>query len=63
MSFQIKDDLDDLKENKEIDGNNILKFHSLEESKEILEENLKKMKVLQERLKYKTTNYCLELIK
>ena len=63
MSFQIKDDLDDLKENKEIDGNNILKFHSFEESKEILEENLNKMKALQERLKYKTTNYCLELIK
>lgn len=63
MSFQIKDDLDDLKENKEIDGNNILKFHSIEEAKEILEENLKKMKALQAKLNYETTKYSLELIK
>ena len=63
MSFQIKDDLDDLKENKEIDGNNILKFYSLEEANEILEENLKKMKALQAKLNYETTKYSLELIK
>ena len=63
MSFQKKDDLDDLNENKEIEGNNILKFHSLEEAKEILNENLKKMRVLQGKLNYETTKYSLELIK
>lgn len=63
MSFQIKDDLDDLKENKEIDGNNILKFHTVEEAKEILDENLKKMRALQGKLNYETTMYSLELIK
>lgn len=63
MNFQIKDDLDDLKENKEIDGNNILKIFSQEEALNLLNENNNKMKILQRKLNYEITKYCLELIK
>ena len=38
-------------------------FHSLEEAKEILDENLTQMKALQAKLNYETTKYSLELIK
>lgn len=63
INFQVKDDLDDLKENKDIDGNNILKFYSYEDAEAILKKNYKDMESIQTKLNYETLKYCLELIK